>query len=99
MKRRKNNTHFTIETRRIIEEKLNEGLSITDIAEITKRDRSNIGREIDKHKQLKLPSPYNNTCCCIYKKQCLVTSYNCQEKCKNFEIDLCEKLKSAVCKP
>ena len=95
MKRKKIHTHFTIETRRIIEEKLNEGLSITNIANILKRDRSNIGREIQKHRELKTPHPYNNTCCCIKKKECLVQSYNCQEFCKNFEIDLCEKLKSS----
>lgn len=95
MKRKKQNTHFTIETRKIIEEKLNEGLSVSEIADFLKRDRSNIGREIDKHKELKLSHPYNNTCCCIKKKECLVKSYNCQNYCKNFEIDLCEKLKSS----
>lgn len=95
MKRKRQHTHFTIETRRIIEEKLNEGLSIADIADILKRDSSNIGREIKKHKELKLPHAYNNTCCCIKKKKCLVQSYNCQNNCKNFELDLCEKLKSS----
>ena len=54
MKRIKKNTHFTIETRLFIEEELNKGNSITDLSKKLFRDRSNIGREIDKHKIIKL---------------------------------------------
>lgn len=95
MKRTKQNTHFTIETRKIIEEELNQGSTITKIAKLLKRDRSNISREINKHKELKLPDSYGNTCCCVNKKNCLTKSYNCQSYCKNLEIDLCDKLKSS----
>jgi IS30 family transposase len=93
MKRKKQNNHFTIETRTIIEEELNQGASITNISKLLKRDRSNIGREIQKHRQIRLPAPYSGTCCCINKDSCTLRSYNCQSTCKNFEVQLCEKLK------
>lgn len=95
MKRKKQSNHFTIETRTIIEEELNQGSNITNISKLLKRDRSNIGREIEKHKQLRFPSTYSGTCCCINKDTCSIRSYNCQASCRNFEVYLCEKLKSS----
>lgn len=95
MKRKNQNKHFTLETRTIIENELNEGNTITEISNKLHRDRSNIGREIEKHKQLIIPHSYGNTCCCIKKRNCNNTYYGCQNNCDNFEIDLCEKLKSS----
>ena len=95
MKRKNQNKHFTFETRIIIENELNEGNTITAISNKLYRDRSNIGREIEKHKQLVLPNSYGNTCCCSKKRNCNKIHYNCQNSCKDFEIDLCEKLKSS----
>lgn len=95
MKRKNQNKHFTFETRTIIENELNEGHKITKISNKLHRDRSNIGREIEKHKQLVIPNSYGNTCCCINKRNCNQVHYDCQNSCENLEIDLCENLKSS----
>lgn len=95
MKRKKINTHFTLETRTIIENLLNEGKSITEISILTNRDRSNIAREINRHKQCSFPSTFNNYHPCLKHDTCTSKSYECYLNCKNIEVKLCPKLTSS----
>ncbi len=95
MKKKKLNIHFTIETRTIIENRLNENVSIPNIAKELQRDSSNIRKEINKHKTLTFPSSFNNHHPCIKHLDCPVKSFECYKFCKNIEINLCEKLISS----
>lgn len=92
MKRKVNNSHLMIEGRKIIEEKLNEGSSISEIANIMSRPKSTISREINRHIITIFPSIFNRYHPCIKNKDCLVKDFNCFLKCKNIEINLCPKL-------
>lgn len=95
MKKKIDNTHFTLETRTIIENSLNEKKSITEISKILRRDRSNIGREIMKHRVMVFPSSFNNSHQCNFYNKCNVKGYECYKYCKKIEVNLCEKLTSA----
>ena len=96
MKRIKKNTHFTIETRLFIEEELNKGNSITDLSKKLFRDRSNIGREIDKHKIIKFPTSFNRNNPCKHFNTCSKRHIECFKTCIDFvEFNPCEKLNSS----
>lgn len=95
MKRKTNNSHFTLETRKIIENLLNEGKTITEISNVLNRDRSNIGREINKHKEMVFPSLFNKSHPCLKHHNCEVKSYECYLYCKMIEFNLCDKLNSS----
>lgn len=95
MKKKITNTHFTLETRTIIENYLNERKNLTQIANELQRDRSNIAREINRHKCIVLPSSYNNANPCLKSNNCSLKSFECYKTCKNIEINLCEKLISS----
>lgn len=95
MKKKIINTHFSLETRTIIENSLNEGKSITEISSILRRDRSNISREILKHRKSYFPSSFNNSNPCLKCNFCELKHFECYLNCKNLEINLCEKLTSS----
>ncbi len=95
MKKKITNTHFTLETRTIIENLLNEGKNLTQIANELQRDRTNIAKEIQKHKQTVFPSSFNKSNPCIKSNSCPLKSFECYKTCKNMEINLCEKLISS----
>lgn len=94
MKRTTKNTHFTIETRIFIQEELDNGTSVTDISKKLFRDRSNIGREIDKHKTIKFPTSFNGNNPCKHFNTCLKRQIDCFKTCIDFiEFNPCERLK------
>lgn len=96
MKRAKKHTHFTMETRLFIEEELNIGSSVTDISKKLFRDRSNIGREIDKHKTIKFPTSFNRNNPCKHYMACSKQCIDCFKTCIDFEeLNPCEKLNSS----
>lgn len=96
MKRATKHTHFTIETRMFIEDELNNGSTITEISIKLFRDRSNIGREIDKHKNIKFPTSFNRNNPCKYFYTCSKHNFECFKTCINFiEFNPCEKLNSS----
>lgn len=95
MKRTPNNSHMTLEVRMYIEEGLNEGLTITKIANNLCRYKSSITREINRHAKYVFPSTFNNTHPCIKYKDCKVKDFNCYQTCKNLEINLCPRLTSS----
>ncbi len=95
MKKKITNTHFTLETRTVIENLLNEGKNISQIANELQRDRTNISREINKHKTIYFPSSFNNYHICLKYDTCSLYEYECYKTCKNVEINLCEKLISS----
>jgi len=95
MKRNSNNSHFIYADRKIIEEGVNENMSISQIAYNMKRNKSSILREIDRNKTYIFPSTFNNSHPCIKHKNCPVKEFNCFENCKNIEINLCPKLISS----
>ena len=92
MKRKSNNSHITLEGRIFIENKLNEGATISEIATEMCREKSSIIREIARHTQFVFPSRFNNYHPCTKSNTCLVKSLYCFETCKNIEINLCPKL-------
>ena len=96
MKKKINNTHLTYEGRMLIEKLLNEGKSVTEISKILRRDRSNIGREIMKHRIVFYPSTYNNSHPCTKYETCNIKEYECYIHCKNIETNLCPKLASTT---
>ena len=96
MKRKIMGTHYTLETRLLIEEYLNEGKTVTEIAKLLHRDRGNLSREIMKHRQLTIPSTFGevrNCNCCLKRKECHVG--NSHRTCDRFELEVCDKLKSS----
>ena len=96
MKRKTKNNHFTIETRIIIEEELDKETSVTNISKKLFRDRSNIGREIDKHKVIKFPTSFNRNNPCKFFSTCSNRYLECFKTCTNFiEFNPCERLKSS----
>ena len=95
MKKKITNTHFTLETRTIIENCLNEGMNISQIATELQRNRSNIGKEIEKHKIITIPSSFNNFNPYLKSAYCPIKNFECYKHCKNIEINLCEKLISS----
>lgn len=95
MKRKANNSHFTLEARTYIENQLNENQSITSIARNLCRCKSSVIREIDRNITLTFPSTYNSTHPCIKSSTCLLKEYDCYKTCKNIEINLCPKLISS----
>ena len=95
LKKKLANTHFTIETRSIIENLLNEGKNITQIANELQRDRSNIGREIKKHRQIVLSFSSSIVSPCLKYSTCPIKNFECYKTCKNLVINLCEKLISS----
>lgn len=95
MKKKLTNTHLILETRTIIENMLNEGKNLSQIANELQRDRTNIAREINKRKIIVFPSSYNNANPCLKNNDCPLKSYECYKTCKNIEINLCKKLTSS----
>lgn len=95
MKRKADNSHIKLEGRMFIEEKVNEGAKISDIAKEMCRPDSTVKREIDRHITLVFPSTFNNNHPCIKYNDCSVKSYNCFEVCKNIEFNLCPRLNSS----
>lgn len=92
LKRVRQKIHMVLETRKIIEDRLNKGYNPTDISRELNRDRSNISREIDKHKTLKKPSSYNGSSICIYRANCKKIKPNCENNCILFKFDICKRL-------
>ena len=95
MKKKVTNVHFTLETRKLIEERLNESKTITEISNELQRDRSNIGKEIMKHRIATFPSTFNYDHTCLKHVNCSMKTYECYKTCKNIEIKLCENLISS----
>lgn len=95
MTRKATNTHFLLETRLIIEERLNEGKSISEIARELQRNRSSIQREIKRHSKCVFPSIFNNYHPCIKSETCGLKCIECYRSCYNLEIKLCPKLISS----
>lgn len=95
-KRIKNNTHLTLESRKIIEERLNENYYIKQIADEMHRDRSNIGREIEKHRKISYPSSFNKSNPCKKFNTCIKRYFECYKVCIEFEeLNPCKKLSSS----
>lgn len=95
LKRKNLNTHLTLEARMYIEEELNKGVIIKNISNQLKRDSSVIIREIERNKQLLLPSLYASTSCCIHKDICKKRFDRCDNSCNNFELYICDQLKAS----
>lgn len=95
MKKKVTNVHFTLETRKLIEERLNESKTITEISNELQRDRSNIGKEIMRHRIATFPSTFNYDHPCLKHVNCSMKTYECYKTCKNIEIKLCENLISS----
>lgn len=95
MKRTKINTHYTLETRLFIEEELNQGNSVTQIAKKLNRDISNLCKEIIKNRTILMPTSYGKTSCCIHKDICRNRHYDCDKECKQFELEICDNLKAS----
>lgn len=96
MKRTTKKTHFTIETRLFIEEELDKGTSVTDISKKLFRDRSNIGREIYKHRTIKFPTSFNRNNPCKHFNTCSKRHIDCFKTCINFvEFNPCDQLNSS----
>ncbi len=95
LKRKKINSHLTLEARLFIEEELNKGTNITKIAKQLNRDRSNIGNEINRNKTILFPTSFGNTSCCIHKDICKNRHYGCDKECNKFELEICDILKAS----
>ena len=87
-----NKGHFSYSDRLAIENMLNDGNSIKEIARDIKRDSSNIIREINRHISFSYPSVYNNRHPCIKWQTCNVRDIDCYLICKNMEYKVCPKL-------
>lgn len=95
LKRKKLNSHLTLEARLFIEEELNQGTGVTQIAKELNRDRSNIAREILKNRTILMPTSYGDTSCCIHKDVCRNRHIFCDKTCKKFELEICDNLKAS----
>lgn len=96
MKRTTKHTHFTLETRLFIEDELDNGSTITEISKKLFRDRSNVGREVSKHKTIKFPPSFNRNNPCKHYMTCPKRFFECYKTCLDFiEFNPCEKLNSS----
>lgn len=95
IKRKRLNSHLILESRYLIEEYLNNGNTVSEIAEKLDRDRSNIADEILKNRIKMVPSGYGDTSTCIHKDICRMRKYECDKNCINYEMELCIKLKTS----
>lgn len=93
-KRKTINTHYTLETRTILENRLNEGIIVKRIGEELNRDNSNIAKEINKHIVYVFPSSFNRSPneFCLNYDTCQVRSFECYKTCKNIKTEVCPKL-------
>lgn len=103
----KSQKHLTIDEREIIELCLKENFTFVSIAQKVQKDRRTISKEIQKHRIRKEPSSFNNrfNFCSnrrnchlknICEKNCHTECRNCNlcnALCKDYEEDLCERLK------
>ena len=100
-----NNKHLALDQRNIIEQGLNEDLSLIQISKKINKDPRTISKEIRKHMIKKDRSFYNckNTCthilnctvtslCGNYCKQKCKTCGICNSKCQNYEPITCKRL-------
>lgn len=81
-KRKTINTHYTLETRTIIENRLNEGKRVVNIAREFHRDNSNIAKEINKHISYTFSGTFNKRLneICLNHDTCNVKSYACYKR-------------------
>jgi len=88
----KSKSHLNKDIRDIIESKLDQGFSFSDISKIIYKDRRTISRDILKHRLKKYPSNWNNSTnnYCINKHTC--NSFNCNPNKICYEEELCDKL-------
>lgn len=86
---------MTLESRLVIEEELNNGSSISKIANLLHRDRSNLAKEILRNRTILLPTSFGGTSCCIHKDVCRNRHIDCDKTCLKFELEVCNILKAS----
>ena len=105
MKIKPNQKHLTFEQRNIIEQGLNSGFSLIEIANSLKKDPTTISKEIKRNRIKKEANIYNSKNICknlvdcnlrdICKAGCKVfckTCEICNERCKDFTPKVCKRL-------
>ena len=89
------NKHLTYEERNFIEIGLKDGRNFTEISKDINKDRRTISREILKHRFRKMPGKFNNSgnSFCRNRHEC--KKYDCSEKEKCYEEEICRKIQGA----
>ena len=77
----RNNTHLTLEERKVIQLGIEQRLSKLEIAKLINKDSTTIAKEIKSHRKLRPRNVYNYPSICIHNKKCK----GCKNKCSKYE--------------
>lgn len=111
-----NQKHLQLQNRNYIEQALNQNMTFKEIGKFLSKDPTTIAKEVKKHKIRKEQSHFNNRSgnVCINRFNCKKKNvcskncyfncckcYHCNAYCKDFEEQICSKLKHSpyVCNP
>jgi transposase, IS30 family len=80
-------THLTLDERKIIQTGLENRCNKVDIARTLKKDPTTIAKEIRKHRYISPRNTFNYPILCIHIKKC----GKCKNKCSDYEAPKCKK--------
>ena len=86
--KRNDNTHLTLEQRKIIQAGIENRSSKAAIAQTIGKDATTVAKEIRKHRQLKPRNTYNRPVFCAKLKRC--PRKPCVKKCEDYEEPVCK---------
>jgi IS30 family transposase len=81
------NTHLTLEERKIIQAGIESGAAKTSISKTIGKDATTVAKEILKHRELRPRNTFNRPILCANRKTCDIKP--CHTKCINFSDPLC----------
>ena len=81
------NTHLTLDERKIIQTGIENRSRKVDIARTIGKDPTTVAKEIRKHRELKARNTFNYPSICIHTKAC----GGCKRKCDKYEEIKCNK--------
>lgn len=81
------NTHLTLNERKIIQTGIENRSSKVAIAKTIGKDPTTVAKEIKKHRDLKRRNAFNQKHICIHLKEC----HGCKRKCSRYEEQTCSK--------
>ena len=82
-----NNSHLTLEDRKVIQLGIEQRLSKVDISKLVLKDPSTVAKEIKSHRKLRPRNIFYAPSMCIHNKKC----GGCKKRCQDYEEIKCNK--------
>ena len=83
------NTHLTLEERKIIQAGIENNSTKSAIAQTIGKDATTVAKEIRKHRKLKPRNTFNRPVLCANRKQC--SKKPCVQKCESYQESKCKR--------